>query len=310
VLLNQTNLTAGRVGLLKEKIQKYRNFLLQNIDPEPNITGSVSKMHTTQLDIVSGMFMLLEDFAVYSHQLRKSLVDMPTTIASENRGVVLNEINYLEKLSKLKDIRSYLLFPNIDLLKLERDDRKFVSGVLKNITRDIRSRIKKITIFYRYYYRVYIKYKHVLTAIVGLYYIVSSSRDPRQKEVYSHIYIRDRHKGKAYTYILPVGLEALDYYEDLIDDIGLVFNAVLTSYIHSMSNLGKPFLVPTEYFLKGASAEDVQKWRRIVRQVNHIPVLLPTLNFNVVFARKFPRRLNRILSKRYICKLNRDIYLK
>lgn len=107
-----------------------------------------------------------------------------------------------------------------------------------------------------------------------------------------------------------MGLEALDYYEDLVEDLDLVFDAILTSYMHKMLNLGKPFLIPTEYILKHASREDIERWWRIIRQVNHVPILLPQLNFDLRFEEKLLRRLNRILPKKYIYKLNKDIYLR
>jgi hypothetical protein len=309
VLHNQTILSHSRVLLLQETAQRYRNYILQGIDSSSNMTDSIAKLHVTQLDLIAGIFMLLEDYIAYSHHLRRSLTDLPKTIVSKNIGLISNEIAHLKKL-KLGDIRGYLLFPSLHDLNLGKEDRKFVSQVLRNIAKDIHNKIREITKFYQLYYRVYIKYKHIFTAVVGQHQAIPSPYNPLQKEVVSHLYVRDHNEGRACTYIVPTTLEALEYYESIIEDIGVVFDNLLTTYIHSMLNMGKPFLIPTEYFLKNESIDQVERWHRIVRDINHVPILLPKQKFNIILGGNLLKRLNKVLPKQFIYKLNRDIFLQ
>jgi hypothetical protein len=186
VLQNQVNLSQSRVQLLKETAQSYRNYILQGINPSPNMTSSIMELHVTQLDLIAGIFMLLEDYVAYSYHLRRPITELHKGIVSENRGLISKEIEHLKKL-KLGNIRAYLLFPKLHDLNLEKEDRELVRQVLRDLAKDIYDRIKKIIRFYRLHYRIYIKYKHIFTAVVGLHQVTRNARNPLRREVISHL---------------------------------------------------------------------------------------------------------------------------
>ena len=105
-------------------------------------------------------------------------------------------------------------------------------------------RIKRICKFYHRYYRVYIKYKHILPAVLGL---SGKTYDPNDNKFHidSNIFIRDYSKHKYDTYIIRAnGLESLEYYEAIMEDIKKVFEILLLSRINSILNVGRPFLIP------------------------------------------------------------------
>ena len=84
---------------------------------------------------------------------------------------------------------------------------------------------------------IYIRYKHIFSAIIGTYSNEQTKKIPR-------IFIRDRNKKKDYTYVLLSNIETLEYYEKSNDDLTKAFLTLLGCHIHYIQNCGKPFLVP------------------------------------------------------------------
>ncbi len=165
MLLYERTLANVRGILLSESINQFRTYLLQSNDM-PGRSEYVIKMHAIQLDLISRLFMLLEDYLSYSYLL------------------------------SIDDISDYLLFKKVDELELNSNDKEFVTKYLNIFSKDIYERVKRIVKFFDNYYRVYIKYKHIFSAIFGIYGI----RDDRSIE--SYIYIRDYLKEMPSTYII------------------------------------------------------------------------------------------------------------
>jgi hypothetical protein len=135
ILLYERTLTEVRDNLLHESIHQYRTHLLQGAHKSDELSYII-KLHAMQLDLISKLFMLLEDY------LRNSLVDLPKSIAADKMGVAKAEINYLEQICE-EDIADYLLFRNIDELNLNISDKEFVNKHLKSLSEDVHKRIKK-----------------------------------------------------------------------------------------------------------------------------------------------------------------------
>ena len=88
---------------IEKKISDFRNDSLVEYPPLDNLIEEVSKRQFTHLELLSSIFMFMEDFLGYSHNLRKDLISFPKLIASRNDKTVKDEINYLTQLKK-KDI--------------------------------------------------------------------------------------------------------------------------------------------------------------------------------------------------------------
>ena len=105
---------------------------------------------------------------------------------------------------------------------------------------------------------IYIRYKHIFSAIIGTYSNEQTKKIPR-------IFIRDRNKKKDYTYVLLSNIETLEYYEKSNDDLTKAFLTLLGCHIHYIQNCGKPFLIPDVFFLAGDKKEH---WLEIAKKVN------------------------------------------
>lgn len=297
----------ARYSMLKEKAQLYRNLILNYQSLHENITDDFVKLQMLCLDLLSNIFMLLEDYLGHSHLLRKSLKNFPLQIASMNFGVAKDEIKHLEQLNS-KNISNYLLITNVTLS--DPKQRQLVKRSLKNLSNDILKRIKNIVRFYHNYERVYIKYKHILPAILGVHHKRYDIRTTSSVAT-SYIYIRDyfhvkKQKDKFYTYIvLATGLEPLTYYENIIDDIKKVYEIVLLSYLNVMSNLSRSFLIPvTDY----VDSKDKAELEGIISDVNTCSVVRPLLRIEFNTVSPLKETLEKHLRKDTIYKLRRDIF--
>jgi hypothetical protein len=107
----------------------------------------------------------------------------------------------------------------------EDNDKQFVKEVLSDFADDIHTRIKEITNFHEKYNRVYIKYKHIFSPLIGTTY-----KDKENEISIPRIFIRDMDKDKITknkiisTYILSTDNETLDYYEKVANDIYTLFS--------------------------------------------------------------------------------------
>ena len=92
----------------------------------------------------------------------------PSMIISGTMGLGEKEIKHLKALDN-EGVSKYLLLPTTDRLPLPDNDKKFVQETLKDLSEGVGTRINQITRFYDNYYRVYIRYKHIFSAIIGTY---------------------------------------------------------------------------------------------------------------------------------------------
>lgn len=296
----------SRVRLLKEKSDLLKKVLTSPL-PSQDVYSEMAKIHVQQLDYLSSIFMFLEDFLAYSFNLSGSLSklqEFPSQIASENFNVLNKEIENLR--SKVKsDISDYLLFPNIELLGLTQEKKNLLKNVLDRILVKFDQSMQRILEFYDNYYRVYIKYKHVLTAVIGLHEINDISDDPSKKVVSSHIYIRDRYKEQFKTHIIACNVETVTYYEDIVNFIKCVFELLILSYMQYLMNYGKRSIIPTNNYIKD---EEKELWSSILK-TNKGTVLYP--NFQIYFNiyGELAKALRDILPKRFIYTKKSDIFL-
>jgi hypothetical protein len=306
ILRNELTLSRRRVMLIKDSMETLENYLnpIRRIGPVKNITCRVQKAHMIQLQIISGIFMLLEDYLVFSHNLRQPLPKFPGLIISENRNIVWNEIHELELISNSNDIRSYLLLPNPQTLQIKKEEKVFVESQLYALSREMYKRIKRIIKFFKDYGRVYAKYKHILPAIIGVHTI-----EP-DRYIISHIYVRDSQKGKSVTYIIPCDNETLNYYKGLLDDIITTFDALLLQRIHHILNCGRPFLPVTNYFLhrNKDSGADLARWNDLVRRVNYVTRPVPNHKIIIPWMGKHMKIANKYFRQNCIYKIEQDLF--
>src|SRR6266487_3347316 len=160
-------LCKARTELVEEKITRCRQ-LFTEMENHSYTVHSVIRLQTSELDLISSLFMLLEDYLSYSHYLNATEKKfLPDKILDETT-VTWKQILYLQNLSIAKTY-DYLLLPSVKKTNLTSEEKRFVEETLKVFVNDIHNRINRITKFFVNYNRVYAKYKHVFSAMVGTY---------------------------------------------------------------------------------------------------------------------------------------------
>jgi hypothetical protein len=193
LLIYQIKISEARSHLIRET-SKSLNLMLSN-NPS-NQKDALLNIQTIQLDLISKLFMFMEDYLSYSYYLRISKNKLHLKILSYD-NVVWKEIEYLKGLDE-DGIRKYLLLPEVENLSLLDIDKQFVKDTLRSFVTDIYERIKEITSFYENYNRVYIKYKHIFSSLIGTIY-----KDEKDGLEIPRIFLRDMNKKKVRsTYIL------------------------------------------------------------------------------------------------------------
>jgi hypothetical protein len=301
LLIFQIKMCEARSHLIRETAESLKVLNASNISSSKK-TDTIIKIQAIQLDLISKLFMFMEDYLSYSYYLYTSRNELPTKILSHT-NVVWDEIKHLNGLDK-QGIYDYLLLPDADKLPLYDNDKQFVKEVLSNFADDIYRRIKEIINFYQNYDRIYIKYKHIFSPLIGTRY-----KDEQKGIEIPRIFIRDMQKDKITknkiisTYILSTDNETFDYYEKMGNDISTVFLSLLDCHVHSVQNCGRAFLILDIHF---ASIEKENRWKEIVRKVNTFTGISPiTLRINV--KETISQQMLEALSKDHIFKWDQDI---
>jgi hypothetical protein len=300
LLIYELNLIKSRAFLIDEAIQKSRNYLVE-IENNSNVDDIVLKLHGTQLDLISKVFMIMEDYLSYSYYIRNSLTALPELIAGD-QNVVWKEINsYLQNINK-QEVIKYLSFPDLaQISALDQTERKVANDIIDKYTGQILNQIRKIITFHRNYNRVYNKYKHIFSALIGTHFFENNKIEPI-------LHIRDYHTVSKNidisTYVIPSTPETLDYYKSLKEDIFNVFTALLSSQIYKMLNCGQIYLIPQ---IDGISDIEKRQWSEIVNKIKSYSGPIPKLNLRSTVTDPLYRDIHRFWSTDFIYKRNIDI---
>jgi len=297
LIFRETGLLRARIERLKETIEALRTLFLRGEFPTSMAEEAVTNAQVLQLEIVSGLFMILEDYLTFSHVLRINIKELPRLIVHQRTmGVMKDEIDYLRGLT-LSDMGNYLLYPYFKTLGLSAKEQRFLKFHLVDLSKKSLAIIKRLVIFYDRYGRIYARYKHAFTALVGLpggHFDAASGRT----SLSSIIYVRDitvdkqSKKDKIVTYLLPTDLVALNYYEDILQDLKVIFSNILSAQLNTLLNKGSRALFPTG---DHDNEQDKQEWARIANKVNFlaIPFYRLQISLNVKLTKQQRKRLQR-----------------
>jgi hypothetical protein len=131
ILVYQIKLCEARDVLVKDSCQLYRKYLTE-VEDSFFSADSIIKLQATQLDVVSKLFMFMEDYLSFSYYLHTSKKELPREIQSRH-SVVWDEVEYLENVCA-EEIQKYLLLPEVEKLPISNIERNFVNDTLKVIS--------------------------------------------------------------------------------------------------------------------------------------------------------------------------------
>jgi hypothetical protein len=296
-LTYQTTVCKARVDSVNRKIESCKEHLKQTTNTKHDVEA-VIRLQMAQLDLISALFMLLEDYLSYSYFLRNAKSQLPEKILGEET-VTWKEVDFLDALDPTKT-HEYLLLPSVDKFPmLGEHEKEIVKKNLGTLAGDIHDRIRRIVIFFHNHNRVYGKFKHLFPGVVGTYTIQQNENIPR-------IFVRDRHYNKvtkvtdSAMYVLPNSLEVFDYYDNLKNDISRVFLSLIEAHIQNMQNCGNPFLP-----LDISSSINQSQWLEIAQKVNLLTTL-PNITVRINVEQSRVGDMLKALSENFIFKFDRD----
>lgn len=308
-----------RVALAATAIEKLRTDFnkVMTINPDsPEFSNYVSDIHVEQLDLIAHIFMFLEDFLSYSRVLRKSspmnISKLADYITYVGQADIDNEARYLYTL-KMSDVWTEFRFP--DVKQLRKKDGKSLTGkeclllnhVLRNVCKEIKNRLKVILEFRENYRQVYNKYKHGLSIIVGSYQVQQTTIG---RNIMSHIYIRSKERGrkKIYTYMIPTGVDILDYYEKIVHYAHEVTWFLVEYQFYYFHNNGKPFFPAIPNTMMPTNI-DRDKLQQLVNDLDFHKVDV-TVRTNITVVPQRTKIAGKYLKKKYVYKLPSDLLKK
>lgn len=151
---------------------------------------------------------------------------------------------------------------------------------------------------------MYIKYKHILSALLGFH---RSYIDPKinKLKVSSQIYIQDYEKRFS-TYMIPTtSIESIDYYQDIIDDIYNVFLTLMIAYLSRMINLGKPYIIPV---LPYRDSNESYTLGQIIARINYLSWPFVPVTTEISFTEELSKNIVTKMRKDQIVRIRRDIF--
>jgi len=250
--------------LIETVFNQFEDNFKSTIDEDIQI--HVRKTHALQLDIISKLFALIEDFLWYNNILRTD----PKSLSKKliiRFGVNLDEeLKYLENITK-EQIHSDYKFPKLEDFSISEDDKQFLEKVLESQTTEIKKCLDEITKFWRNYKRVYNTYKHGLSAITGLYQII---KEKGVDIISSHIYVRnarDREGNNVDTFMIPTNLVTAQYYDNIRKLVISVFFYLLDCHLYYINNRGKAFFPEIWDFIL-QKPDEIEKLKKVINKLD------------------------------------------
>jgi hypothetical protein len=295
-LTYEMTMCKARVESVNTKIDTCKDYLRGFTNTKYD-AHAVIRLQMAQLDLISALFVLLEDYLSYSHFLRTAKTQLSEKILGE-QTVTWKEVEFLEALDLSKTCE-YMLLPSVHRFPmLDEREKGIVKKNLETFATDTHDRIKRIVDFFRNHNRVYAKFKHIFPGVVGTY-TVQQNRDIPRIFVRDRIHNRKTRVTEAAMYVLPNSPEAFDYYNNMKNDVSRVFLSLLEVHIEDMQNLGNPFLPP----MTQLSIEE--QWIEIVQKVNFLTAL-PNITMKINVEGNRINDMLKALSEDFIYKYDRD----
>ena len=229
-------LLAARLQIIEETLLPIKTALLntsplgRNYKSDPNFRDWVKSIHARQLNAIAEVFMLFEDYFVYSSTLRSDPSQLFNAVASDksftSETKELNDITLPKLRNCLHISESYPTASS--------KDSAFLTRMTTLHLKEIKKRIKRLIRFWTRYYTVYLAYKHKFSALIGGYDVLGNS-------IVSFTYVRHNRGKSIHTSVIPCEIDAIDYYEDIVDDLSSVFRSLIDNFVLYVINCGKPF---------------------------------------------------------------------
>jgi len=304
-LRNRGSLLDKSIKGLQEKIQKMIQKVsaeTQAIVPENLEASSMFKdIHYTELEIIQQLNILIELLGVNYHLIRTNVRDLPKCIGRKDFSPeqLHHEFDYF-KGQTLTDVWNNFHYPNtVRFSELSDEENNFLKELLSRSAAKILDAFKELYQFQKNFRQVYNKYKHTLSEFTGVFGL-----DKVRKQVQTHIYVRHKEDDKVCTYVIPVSLDEVKYFNEIAARAYLIVQNLLDNALLHIVNEEKDF-IPRTLFIEKV---DEAKFKEIADKVQCC--VMPSFTSKMIVRlpdQKSIEEMNKELTERHIYKMNNDI---
>ena len=243
--------------------------------------------------------MLFEDYFVYSNILRSDPSKLFDAIASDKSFTP--EHKYLSSVT-LGQLRAY--FHVVESHRIaSKKDTAFILRMTNLELKETKTRIRRVIKFWNRHYNVYLAYKHKFSAFIGGYQVQGNG-------IISHIYVRHERGKKVLTSAIPCEIDAIDYYEDIVDDLASIFRSLIDNFVLYIINCGRPFF--PEFPVLAIEIVSKEEQTRLQELIDKMPFYSTKIGYaaNMRYSPKAAKRIISRMKREFIYESSKDILSK
>lgn len=286
---------------IRETVKKVDENLDEIVPDNPEISRMFKDIHYIELEIIQRINILIELLAVYYHMTRTDLKKLPKCIGIKDfpPKEMHNEFKYFKQ-QNLNDVWTNFKYPNVKYFtELSVVEQNTLEQLLKESTQKILESFKEIDQFRRHFRAIYIKYKHTLSEFTGIFGI-----DKNNRQIQTHIYLRDEKKGKVSTYMIQVSLDAVRYFDEIATRVYNLLRVLIDNTLLYIVNEEKNF-IPRTLFI---DRKNEMNFKMIVEKIQSC--IMPNFISKVIVKPPDSKNIDKVnqqLLKDHIYQMNKDI---
>lgn len=304
-LRNRATLLDKNIKDFEEKIKKMQETV--NADPSKmvpenlKISSMFKEVHYSELEVIQRINILTELLAVYYHIIRTNVRELPKCIGKNDFSPkeLRGEFNYFDT-QKLGDVWTNFKYPDVtQFTELSIEDQNIIRRLLEESAQKIVEAFKEIFRFQSNFRTIYNKYKHTLSEFTGVFGL-----DMTKREIVTHIYLRHKENDKFYTYVIPVSLNEVRYFNEIAARVYHLLRALIDNTLLYIVNEEKHF-VPRTLFIEKT---DATRFKEIADKIQSC--IMPEFISKMIVRppdQENLEKMNKEFKEQHVYRMNKDI---
>lgn len=207
---------------------------------------TIQKLHFLQLDIISKLCTIIEDFLYFHRVLRLNVRNIHKELLDNMTWWANSEAEFFCRSLTQREIKKTYHFPELSKFELNKNDKQILKKAIKKNLIFHQKNLKEIGVFWIEHKEIYNIFKHGCSIITGM---VSQDDLYKPSHFYARTYERRRKKGKTKrvkTYIVQCNDKFFNSYDYMRMQAQVEFDSLLWSSEIALLNPDKDF-VPNLY---------------------------------------------------------------
>jgi hypothetical protein len=255
-LVNAKTNMEGKLYLLEQMQDKADELLKKQKDDV-----AIRKLHFLQLDIISKLCYVIEDYLYLHYLVRKDTKKIYKEIIRNTTKWANDEAVFIEKHLKNKDIRKVYCYPEIATINLSKEEKNILKDVIRTEMSFHRKNMKEIASFWNKHRKIYNVYKHGCSIVTGMRDLVDMNKA-------SHFYARGKERNKIKTYMIESTDRLFQDYDGMRMKIHAEYNSLALNNETKIINKDQPFL-PNLFCVNNSATRDtvIEIGKRINKKI-------------------------------------------